>query len=170
MVKFKPKLVLLVDTREQLPLEFEDGIFSEIRYEGLAFADYHCQYVYGEKIDEQRTIPIVFERKSIGDLFGTLTRGHDRFKRMLSKARECNAEVCLLIEGSMWDVASGYEYSSVSGDTILKTVFSLWVRHGIIPVFCNDRLEMARFIEETYEAVGRNYELNKKADSSEITS
>ena len=162
MSTFKPKLVLLRDTREQLPLEFKEGVFDEIQDEGLPFGDYHCQLVYGENIDDQRTIPIIFERKTIPDLFNTLTRGHDRFKRMLSKVSEAHFECCLLIEGSIRDVVSGFEHSTVDGNSILKTVFTFWLRYGVYPVFCNDRREMARFIEETYEAFKRNYS-NKKA-------
>ena len=161
----KHKLVLLVDSREQLPLDFKEGVFDKVEVEGLAFADYHCQYIFGETIDDQRTIPIVFERKTLPDLFNTVTRGHDRFKRMLDKVREADYEAVLLIEGSMRDVVNGTEHSSVDGNAILKTVFSLWVRYGLMPVFCNDRREMARFIEETYTAVARNYEDKKGTDN-----
>lgn len=142
--------MLIVDSREQLPLEFKAGVFDEIKVDGMPFGDYWCEL-------DGKEVSLVFERKGIGDLFGTLTSGHDRFSKMLEKAKWAGAEVVLLIEGTMEDVFKGYKHSTVSGETILKTVFTNWVRHGLTPVFCPDRRSMARFIEESYAAIQRNY-------------
>ena len=145
-----------MDSREQLPLEFKAGVFDIIITKGLPFADYGCT-IDGE------TVPIYFERKNIGDLYGTLTSGHKRFDRMLLKAREAHCEVILLVEADMRTVASGYKHSTISGDTIIKTIFSLFVRYGLTPIFCADRRTAARFIEETYSAVARSFHLKEKS-------
>ena len=145
-------MIIKIDSREQAPLEFKVGdIVKEVRVEGLPFADY-----WGES-DDGYEYPIVFERKGLGDLFGTLTGGMDRFKRMLEKADAVQAQVYLLIEGSLEKVYKGYEHSQVSGDQIVRTIFSLKVRHGLEPIFCNSRHEMKAHIVETYEALERNY-------------
>lgn len=148
-------LSLIVDTREQLELEFAVGrVFDEIRHEKLDVGD------YGAEIDGKR-LPLVFDRKAIGDLYGTLTHGNARFHREIERAKKTGTLLVLLIEGSLKDVQCGYAYSMVSGDTILKTAFSLWVRHDVVPVFCNDRDECRRFVEETFASFERCWEKEK---------
>ena len=148
----KPSLELICDSREQDSLinEFKAGIFDFVSISGLPVADYMIKL-------EDKECPILFERKGLGDLFGTLTHGIKRFKRELEKAEEFNCQVVLLIEGTMRDIVDGYEHSSVEGQQILRTVFTLFVKYGVIPVFCPDRRSMAKFIEEIATALQRNY-------------
>lgn len=102
-------------------------------------------------------MPVCFERKSIGDLFGTLTNGHERFRKELDRAKENNFKIILIVEGTLSEVLAGYKHSSVKGSSILKTMFTLWMKYDLTPVFCPNRSEMKRFITETFEAIGRNF-------------
>lgn len=143
-------MIIIQDSREQAPLEFKVGrLVKEVRVQGMPFADY-----WGQSDDGQE-YPVVFERKSIGDLFGSLTGGMDRFKRMLERAKSVDVQVYLLIEAPIEKVYQGYEHSQVGGDQIVRTIFSLKVRHGLEPVFCNSRNEMKAHIVETYSAIER---------------
>lgn len=143
---------IVIDKREQLPLEFKIGdIIKEVIYESRPWADY-----WGMD-DKGREYPISFERKSLGDLFGTLTSGMERFKKMLNKAQSMDCQVYLLIESNLERVLEGYEHSQVSGEQIMKTIFSLKVRHGLEPIFCNNRNEMKQHIVQTYLALERNW-------------
>lgn len=145
-------MIIKVDTREQIPLEFKIGeVIKEVRVETLPFADY-----WGES-NEGKEYPIMFERKGLGDLYGTLTSGMSRFKRMLEKSAKMECQVYLLIESSLEQVYKGYEHSSVSGEQIVRTIFSLKVRHGLEPIFCNNRFEMKAHIVNTYSAIERNW-------------
>lgn len=144
-------LKLIVDSREQKPLEFREGIFDKIEVEGMPVADYWCM------VDE-REVPLCFERKSLGDLFGTMTHGYERWKRQMKKAQDFGLQMILLIEGSMRDVGKGYEHSQFSGDSMLKKLAMLRVKYDLEYHFCNDRREMARHIEEMFSAVARNWE------------
>lgn len=157
-----PRLELIIDSREQKSLkdEFKAGIFDIIISKKLEYGDYGCTI-------DGKEVPIYFERKGLGDLFGTLTKDHKRFGRELHRAKLSCHQLILLVEGSLRDVASGYSHSSISGDTIIKTIFSLWVRHGLYPVFCNGRRECARFIEETYTAVARSFSIKGKRSGAE---
>ena len=148
----KRKLTLIQDSREQAGLkdEFKEGVFDEIIIDGLPCGDYWA------KLDGVE-LPIIFERKSLGDLFGTMTTGNDRFKKMLERSKGNHLQVILLIEGTIKDIFKGYKHSTVAGETILKTIFTLFVKYDLIPVFCEDRRSMARFIEETYSALARNF-------------
>ena len=151
---YKPRLVLKIDTRETLSLrdEFREGVFDSIVDECLPFGDYWCEIDGSE-------VPIVFERKGFSDCFGTLTNKEriERLKERCAEAKSVDCEFILAIEGSMREVANGYQHSSVDGNRVIKTIFSFWVKHGLIPMFFEDRRSMARFIEETYTSLARNY-------------
>lgn len=141
---------LLIDSREQRPLTFKDGVFSSIGFEGLPFGDYWAEI-------DGKQIPLAFERKSKEDLFGTLGSGMTRFKNEISRAKENNFTLILVIECSMKEVFDGTRYSTIKGESILKRLASLRVRYDLEYHFFNDRRESARFIEDIFEAVGRNW-------------
>lgn len=149
-------LTLIVDTREQKPLEFKNysHSFSTVR-DTLYVGDYGCLWEDGVEM------PVVVERKSIADLFGTLTSGMERFKRELNRAKEGGTKIVLAVEGTMTEVLVGIPHSRVKGESILKTVFSLWVKYDLMPVFCANRSEMERYITETFTAISRNFKSSK---------
>jgi len=144
------KFVLSIDSREKMPLEFKPGVFDEIITEGLPFADYWISI-------NDKQFPLCFERKGFGDLYGTMTSGYARFKRELELAKENKFSIILLIEGTMREVAGGYHHSKFTGDSMLKKLAMLYVRYGLEYHFFQDRREMARYIEEIFSAVKRNF-------------
>ena len=149
-------MILKIDSREQTPLDFTvGGSVSRIDVTGLPFGDYWAAYETGQEM------PVCFERKGISDLFGTLSGGMERFKRELERARDNNFKIILIVEGTLSEVIAGAKYSTVEGKSILKTMFTLWVKYDVVPVFCPNRSEMKRFILETFEAIGRNFKPNK---------
>jgi len=150
-------LILKIDSREQKPLSFRTECFDKFVVEGLPFGDYWCS-VGGHEV------PICFERKALGDLFGNMTNGYERFKKEMGRAKAAGHSLILLIEGSMRQVAAGYEHSQYSGDSMLKKLAMLRVRYDLESHFFNDRREMARYITEIYQAVGRNYKVNHGKD------
>ena len=159
----KSKLTLVTDSREQKPLEFKDGVFDEMVIRGVPVGDYWCE------IDGVE-IPLCFERKGLGDLFGTMTKGHKRFKHMLERAKEAELKVVLLIEESMSVVHEGYSYkvggktvkSKFSGDAMLAKLATVYVKYDLEYHFFSNRREMARYIEDQFQAVERNF---KKANN-----
>ena len=118
---------------------------------GVPFADYWCSYETGENM------PIVFERKGLADLFGTLSSGMERFKKELKKAEEAKFKLIIAIEGTMSEVLAGAPHSSVKGETIVKTLNTLWVKYDVAHLYFPNRSEMKRQMIETWEAVGRNF-------------
>lgn len=77
---------------------------------------------------------IMVERKSIGDLWGTLTAGKERFINEMERARIIPARY-LIIEGNVGDIDKGYKYSKVSPEFIHGYLISLQVKYGIHVVF-----------------------------------
>lgn len=80
---------IIVDTREQMPLNFEDTI--KTIHEGLKFGDYKLN-------DDKFSHNCCIERKSMNDLFGTLSSGLARFNRELKKAKDAGYYVVVLVE------------------------------------------------------------------------
>ena len=151
----KPTSTLVTDSREQLPLEFHNGLFDKYEVGCLAFGDYGL-FLGGNQV------PVVFERKGLGDLFGTMGKGYPRFKNEMERASHMHCHMILAIEGSEKDVWCGYEHSTISGDTMLKKLAMLRVRYDLEVLFFNNRREMARWIEEIFLAVIRNYSIETK--------
>lgn len=142
---------LIIDNREQLPLEFRPGVFDFIDTQYMPFADYWLEV-------DGKEVPLMMERKSLGDLYGTLfSENYERFKRELQRAKDMDCHLMLLIEGSIEDVWKGYSHSSISGDTMLKKLAMMRVRYDLEVHFFNTRREMARWIEEIFSAIVRNY-------------
>lgn len=145
--------IIKIDTREQKELEFSPQ--TKTRKICLKFGDYGCEIETpeGEWVD----VPIRFERKGFADLFGTMGKGYERFRKEMERAQKDNYKLFLLVEGSMKKVQKGYAYSMISGDTILKKMAMLEIRYGLHTHYFNNREEMTRFIEEIYEACVRNH-------------
>lgn len=166
----KPRLK--VDTREQKTktdctgklTEWNKERFESIVEECLPFGDY-----WAEVQKEDGTwceVPVVFERKSLGDLFGTLSKGYERFKREIQRAKDVGVHLILVIEGSLTEVNAGFEYSQRSGSEVVQQLSTLRVKYDLEVMFFNSRREMCRWIEEVFDAIARNY--SKQPNSGRV--
>ena len=142
-------MIILIDTREQLPLDFNHLYITETQSKGLKVGDYGCQYVDGY------IPPVFFERKSLGDLFGTMGKGYPRFKRSLLRAKELKFKLILLVEATLTKVLKGYTHSTMTGISIVRKLMTLQIKYDMDFQFCKDRGEMSRYITEYYCALGR---------------
>lgn len=141
-----------MDSREQRPLKFKtDHIVTEVVVEKLCVGDYGVRYL------DHSMCPVYFERKSLGDLFSTMTSGYKRFKREMVRAKENGVKLVLAIEGTFGDVMEGVTHSRVTGETIIRKLMTLWLKYDLMPMFFESRVSMARGIREFYEAFGRLY-------------
>jgi hypothetical protein len=149
-------LLILRDTREQKPLSF-DSVAGVDRVEdiGLPFGDYAG--MIGDDKDHLTHLPLAWDRKSIGDLYGTMTHGYDRFKRAMHRAKESKHKLILIVEGTYSDVEAGYDHSEFSGDAMIKKLATLYVKYDLETWFCESRKVMAKRIVDTLLAVERNY-------------
>lgn len=147
-------MVIISDTREQNELDFSgiEGV-EKVEIMGLAYGDYTA-LVHG------KSVPIVFERKGFSDLWGTMTKGHDRFKAEMERAKKDSVKLILIIEGTYSDVWNGFERSAFSGQAMLKKLAMMYTRYDLEYVFCESRRVMARRICDTFHAIERNFSLN----------
>jgi hypothetical protein len=81
---------IYIDTREQLPLEFDCP--SEVKT--LKFGDY--AFSLSEKAGR-----CYVERKSLNDFIGTLSGGFERFENEIIRAKEAGAYLVILIEDDL---------------------------------------------------------------------
>ena len=148
------------DSREQRALDFHGAEVVTMPYGD-----------YGACWDSGDGMPVVFERKSLADLWTTLANsdGHERFKRELERAKGDGVKLVLIIEASISEVAAGFPRSKMTGTTMLRKLFTFWVKHDLPVVFCQNRGEMKRYIVETFEAVERNYSPVKVANGPAST-
>jgi len=143
-------VIVLVDTREQNPLQFDHPYVEGTQKVTLNVGDYCVRFK-----DAHQPL-IFFERKSIPDLFGTMGKGYKRFRREIQRCQEKKAELIVIIEGTVTDILRGTKYSQIDGLRILRTILSVWDKYKVVSVFCRDRKEMATFIAEYYCAYARN--------------
>jgi len=86
---------------------------------------------------------IMVERKTIDDLWGTLTQGRDRFMREMERAKDHKVKY-LIIEGSVADVNKGIRYSKVRPEYIFANLISLEIKHGVHVIFTSKRVDIAQ--------------------------
>lgn len=84
----EPDFPILVDTREQLPIKFNNSIKQK-----LDFGDYTASGIYYTKT--------FIDRKSENDFKGTFGRDIDRFKRELNRCKEFNSYMFVLVESTV---------------------------------------------------------------------
>jgi ERCC4-type nuclease len=142
-------LKIKTDSREQRPLDFPE---SEVVT--MPYGD------YGGCWDCGAGMPIVFERKGFSDLWTTLGNGegHERFKRELERAKADKVKLVLVVEATMNEVYAGHPRAKMLGTTMMKKLFTFWVKYDLQVMFFNNRSDMKRYIIETFEAIERNYQ------------
>lgn len=135
-------ITIIVDTREQAPLEFW-GEHVTVERATLPEGDYSARGLEGFA---------AIERKSISDLIGSLTHDRERFKRELERLRTY-AFRTLVVEGPMADIAAGAYRSRALPQSILGSVAALSVDFGLPVLFCDDRRTAAFMVEKLLRRV-----------------
>ena len=138
---------IIIDSREQKKLEFDCPAVIEC----LSVGDYSCRF------DDGHVPPVVFERKSKNDLYGTLSMGYQRFKYEIELSKEQKISLIIIVEGSLRSVLSGCTNSKRTPISLVHQIFTIRVRYGIETVFCNTREEMSQYITHTFLALEREH-------------
>jgi len=130
-------LQIVVDTREQTPLNFKDVTIVK---NSLNFGDYA---VLGK---EQG---IVIERKSLPDLIGSCVAQYERFTREFQRAKDAGAYLIVLCEESL-NTAQNYPYIpylrrfiKTPPEAVFHNVRELMQNFGFQFVFCDGRARAA---------------------------
>ena len=131
-MKIKP--IILIDTREQTPLVFEN---CQTEKATLYSGDYSLLYM--ESI-------FAVERKSTPDLIGSLTQGRKRFVHELERLRGFTFKRLLII-GSIDQIKAGNYRSKATPAAITGSLSAMEVRYDIPVVWAKTRTDAATLIE-----------------------
>jgi ERCC4-type nuclease len=133
-------MTIIIDSREQKPLVFGcDWIRKK-----LHVGD------YGAKFSENHLHNVVWERKGIGDLFGTLTFGYDRFRREIARAEQAKFSLIIAVECTKERVLEGYKHSARDPQSIIKQLETIEKKYGVRTMFFTNRTQMAHYIHDFY--------------------
>lgn len=132
---------IVVDTREQKPLWTSNVVVHK-----LDVGDYSIDGL---------TNDVAIERKSLPDLFGTLGKGRERFKRELERAQKLKY-FAIVIDGTIQqclnkDFEGGYQIK-MRGDVVLKILCTLSVKYGIHFFFSGGRNSSKRLIRTLFNS------------------
>lgn len=127
---------IVVDTREQRPWTFSsDRVVTVSR--ALPAGDYSVAGL--EDL-------VAVERKSLDDLVDTVIHARERFRRELERLGTYDA-ACVVVEGSMADVAARRYRSKADPNSVMGSVISMALIHRIPTFFCSNRDLAAAFSE-----------------------
>lgn len=120
-------LIIVRDTREQLPYSFN----NKIPYVDKALK-------YGDYSIKGYEFKISIERKSAADFYGTITKGRERFNRMLCRMQGTEFKG-LVIECSEEEVMTPeLSYSKVNPNSVYGSIISFEIKHNV-HVYYGDR-------------------------------
>jgi len=157
-------MIIITDTREQKPLKFmKTGFIKDVVTEKLDVGDYSIKGLQHK---------IAIERKSPIDLFGTLGKGHERFKRELERAKD-HEFFAIVIEASFMAVQNKFfpmsHKSQMQGPVILKQLMTITHRYGVHVYFCNNAVEagaLTRMLLQSYYKIHRGELSESERDSN----
>ncbi len=144
-------MIIIVDTREQKPLNFKCATIRK----SLKFGD------YGAEIGDYR-IPVVFERKGLADLFGSLTQGYDRLRRVFERSEKQGLQLIIAIEGAKERVLEGYHHSARDPEGIVKQLETIREKYKVDHIYFKNRAEMSNYIELYFKNKEEEYLNNCK--------
>lgn len=112
----------IVDSREQKPFVLSDSY----QLKTLIVGDYTTEVLLGK---------FHIERKSLIDLYNTITKGHLRFKKEIIRAKHHNIKLVVMVEGTKSDFEAKKFWKGserlTSGETLIKIVNSITLKHGV---------------------------------------
>ncbi|MFH1738996.1 MAG: ERCC4 domain-containing protein [bacterium] len=138
-------LTIIQDTREQDPLSFSPRVRVEEGHldihpwkDSLPAGDYSIKGLEDE---------IIIERKSLGDLFGSMTQGRERFDRELRQFRRFRF-AALVVESDWPTILAGTYRSKMSVESAIGTLMSYKVKYGVNVLMAHDHQTAARLVEK----------------------
>jgi ERCC4-type nuclease len=165
-------MVILEDQQEKKPLKFNMNweCLDAVERIHLKTGDYMVRF------NDGYVPPICIERKSKADLYGTLTSGMRRFRNEVNRAIEAGYRFYLFIEESQEDCNKPLMYrkcgkwhkKKTEPLSIMRTLNTLEVKHGVIHKFYNSPEAMALAVYRLFYASGKLYAENLRKLKREL--
>jgi len=141
--------IIVQDSREQAPL---DITAYPVEIATLPVGDYGVR-----GFSDWSNPAFIVERKSLGDLIGSLTFGRERFWKELEKMRQFRF-AALVIEADRTDIEQHVYRSAATPESVFQSLTAIMVRCGIHVVFCGDAEGAARMVESLVRQFVRGIE------------
>lgn len=144
------KFRIIRDTREQRDKGWNfraSGNCYGMEIKKLDVGDYTVEGM--EKI-------LMVERKTLGDLWGTLGRqeNYERFLREMERAKDHKLKY-LVIEATLEQVDGGTRFSKVSPANIHAKLFSLQVKHNVHVIFAGDQDTARKWVRSLFDKLSK---------------
>lgn len=138
---------IVVDTREQNPLEFPTEL--EVVRLALDTGDYSA--IYKGQLDKVR-----IERKSVPDLFSSFTRNYRNELAKIERAHAAGYKYIIAIEAPCSTIRNGCTYTrhgvvhavKKSGLAQVRQMMTLSRKYGVEVWYCADRRDMGLMVQE----------------------
>jgi DNA excision repair protein ERCC-4 len=116
---------VVIDTREQLPYEFEDSITRTLQTGDYSLFGYEDQ--------------ITVERKTKADAYGTIGRGRTRFIKELERLSEIDYSA-IVVESSLSDFIEPPRFSQLNPKSALNSLLAWSIRYRVFIFFADNRV------------------------------
>ena len=116
---------VVIDTREQLPYEFEDSITRTLQTGDYSIFGYEDQ--------------VTVERKTKADAYGTIGRGRTRFIKELERLREIDYSA-IVVEASLSNFVEPPRFSQLNPKSAINSLLAWSIRYGVHIYFADNRV------------------------------
>ena len=116
---------VVIDTREQLPYEFEDSITRTLQTGDYSIFGYEDQ--------------ITVERKTKADAYGTIGKGRTRFIKELERLREIDYSA-IVVEASLTNFVEPPRFSQLNPKSAINSLLAWSIRYGVHIYFADNRV------------------------------
>ena len=116
---------VVIDSREQLPYEFEDSITRTLQTGDYSLFGYEDQ--------------ITVERKTKADAYGTIGKGRTRFIKELERLREIDYSA-IVVEASLSNFVEPPRFSQLNPKSAINSLLAWSIRYGVHVYFADNRV------------------------------
>ena len=116
---------VVIDSREQLPYEFEDSITRTLQTGDYSLFGYEDQ--------------ITVERKTKADAYGTIGRGRTRFLKELERLSEIDYSA-IVVEASLSNFVEPPRFSQLNPKSAINSLLAWSIRYGVHVYFADNRV------------------------------
>lgn len=156
-------MIIRVDTREQDPYAFHRMRDPSVRYSvtrgTLGTGDYDL-----DAFTALPSLQAIVERKSLADLYGTATRGRDRFERELGRMREYGY-AAMVVEADMQTILNpnkSLRHPTLANPRSVLLSLLAWSQRFGVHIFC---CPGRRAAEETTFRILERWWLDRMAEA-----
>lgn len=135
--------VILVDTREQLPLRFSDAV--KVERATLATGDYSIAGC---------SVVVAIERKSLSDLVACCGPERERFLDCCRRLRDYPLGL-IVVEAGIEDVLARVYRSRMDPSSVLGTTIAIHVDYGVPTIWAGNAQNAANIVERLLLRVWR---------------